>query len=154
MTALWLQSLCWGRRGNHWQWLCWCFYEEEGELLQQKTDFNPLQGFSSLPWLCISRGQQRLEENIAMKILQQWPERGRKIFLLYIRVSNLRVLGGGREGCVAPWSLASRETPTRACQGLAPAPLMHFEGMQMYICPSGLCFVPGSHSHHWLTEGK
>lgn len=31
-------------------------------------------------------------------------------------------------------------------QGFTPALLMHFEGMQTYFCPSGLCFAPGSRS--------
>lgn len=55
----------------------------------------------------------------------------------------LTVLGGGRGGSASSWSLASQEGPVRACQGQL---LLHFEGMQMYFCPSGLCFAPGSHS--------
>lgn len=50
---------------------------------------------------------------------------------------TLRVVQGGRVGCSS--LLASR-------QRLTPPRLMHFEGMQVYFHPSGLCIAPGSHS--------
>lgn len=58
--------------------------------------------------------------------------------------------GGGRGGCVSPWSLASREVPR---QGLVPALLMRREGMGMSFCPSALCFAAGSRSRQ-LAGGR
>lgn len=65
-----------------------------------------------------------------------------ELSLLCVYTSNLRVLGGCRSPPVPPGSQPAQK-PQR---GLSPASLMNFEGMQIYFCPFGLRFAPGSRS--------